>query len=273
MIFATQDAITKSLTADLAIGQIIMVRFVSFAIFATIFVALRPGFMRALRARRPYLQIIRSLLLVGEIMIFALALRALSLPLIHALFLTFPLMITALSLPVLGETVGWRRWIAVAIGFAGTLVILRPSVGSFEPASLLVLGCALVFSFYNLLTRLASRDDSFETSTLYAAVIGALVASVFGVASWQAPTGGQWFWLAILSITGISGHMLLIKALDWAPASILQPINFTIIVWGTILSIVFFDTWPDRLTIVGASIVIGSGLFITWREPRRHQTH
>ncbi|MEO1018697.1 MAG: DMT family transporter, partial [Pseudomonadota bacterium] len=247
----------------------IMVRFVAFAIFAAVFVAVRSDLLQAARASRPGLQILRSLLLVSEILIFAAALRSLSLPLTHALFLTFPLMITALSVPVLGEPVGWRRWLAVVVGFIGMLVILRPGIGEFEPASLLILGCALIFALYNLLTRMASRHDSFETSILYVALIGAIVASLAGLASWKAPTSHQWMLLTMLSIAGISGHMLLIKALEWAPAATLQPLNYSMIVWGTLLSIIFFKTWPDGPTIIGAMIVIGSGLFITWREQRR----
>ncbi len=268
-IFAAQDGITKILTADLAIGQIVMVRFLSFAVFAIIFVSARGDLRQSIRTRKPFLQVLRSALLIGEIMIFALALRYLPLPTIHALFLTFPLMVTALSVPILEETVGWRRWLAVIIGFLGTLIVIRPGLSSFDPAALLMIGSSFVFALYNILTRMVSRYDSFETSTLYTGVVGAIIGTVIGLTLWQWPTPQQWLLLGMLSVTGISGHMLLIKALEWAPAATLQPINFSIIFWGTIFSIVVFSTWPDSFTILGAAIVIASGLYISWRESMR----
>lgn len=265
-IIACQDGLTKFLIRDYPVAQIVMFRFWMFTGFALIFVSMRGGVAAAVRSRRPVLQIFRSLVFVGEIGLFAFGLHYLGLAEMHALIATFPLMATALAIPVLGEAVGWRRWLGVGIGFAGTLTILRPGMGVFQVAALIPLGCAFLFAIYNLTTRLVSFRDSFETSTLYMAAIGCVAATIVGLPQWRAPGAEGWLLLVIFSAMGIVGHMLFVKALQYAPASLLQPFNYTLLVWAALIGFTVFGEIPDRWTIAGAALVVAGGSYVIWRE-------
>ena len=265
-VIACQDGLTKILIRDYPVAQIVMIRFWFFTGFAVIFVSMRGGVAAAVRSRRPLLQIFRSLVFVGEIALFAFGLHYLGLAEMHALIATFPLMVTALAIPVLGEHVGWRRWLGVAIGFAGALVIIRPGLGLFQPAALIPLGCAFLFAVYNLTTRLASFHDSFETSTLYMAAVGCIAATIFGMAQWRAPDADGWLLLIVFSALGTVGHMLFVKALEYAPASLLQPFNYTLMVWATLIGFAVFNEMPDLWTVAGAALIVGGGGYVIWRE-------
>ena len=267
-VFAAQDGITKVLVRDHAPAQIIMVRFWAFAIFAIVFAAMRGGLGAAVRSKTPGLQIVRSVLLILQMMVFALGLRYLGLADAHALFAIYPLMATALAMPILGEHVGWRRLMAVGVGFLGALVIIRPGLTVFDPAGFIQLSAALGFAFYSLLTRKVSFRDSFATSILYLGIVGAIAATAIGLPFWTTPDGDALLLLLILSTTGIVGHLLLIKALEYAPATLLQPFNYTSLVWASLIGFTVFGEIPDRWTIAGAMLIVGAGGYVVWRERR-----
>lgn len=265
-IFAAQDGITKVLVRDYAPPQIIMVRFWAFAIFAVIFAAMHGGVGPAIRSKTPVLQICRSVLLILQMMAFALGLRYMGLADAHALFATYPLLATALAAPILGEHVGWRRLMAVGVGFMGTLVIIRPGLTLFDPAGLIQLAAALGFAIYSLLTRKASFRDGFATSILYLGIFGAIAATIIGLPFWKTPTESDLVLMLILSVTGIVGHLFLIKALEYAPATLLQPFNYTSLVWASLIGFTIFGEIPDSWTIAGAALIVGAGGYIVWRE-------
>lgn len=264
--FACQDTATKVLAQSYAIPQVIMVRFWAFAAFTVLYAASRGRLKEAARSRRPWLQIFRCLLIVAEMIAFNTGLRYLGLAESHALFAVFPLMATALAVPILGERVGWRRWFGVLAGFAGALVIIRPGLGVFQAAALIPLVAALGFAAYNLVTRLASFSDGFGTSLLYMGVVGALASTAVGLPMWRTPDAGGWMLLAFVSATGIVGHMLLIKALEFAPATLLQPFNYSLLVWASLLGFLVFGELPDIWTVLGAAIIVGAGGYVIWRE-------
>ena len=270
--FAVQDAITKQLIQSLSVFQIVSVRFFFFALFAVVFAARRTGLREGLRSASPLLQVVRGLLIMAEISLFAVTIGHMGLAEMHALFACFPLLITALSVPMLGEHVGWRRWIAVALGFAGTLVIIRPGAGVFDPWALGALGAACLFAIYNILTRQVSRRDRFETSLLYFGIAGFLGSLVFAVFTWQTPEPLESVLLLAISVTAIIGHLCLIKALELVPAVILQPFNYFVLVWAIILGYLLFGEVLDPVTLVGAAIVVASGVFIARREYRLERT-
>lgn len=266
LTFASQDAITKSLAQDLAVAQIVMVRFWLFAAFATALIARRPGGIpQAARARRPWLQILRATIFVVEVGLFAWVVGRLPLSTAQAIFAACPLLVTALSPVLLGERVGWRRWLAVAAGFAGVLVIIRPGEGFLDPVSLLALFGTLLFAIYSILTRLLAQEDRFETSYGYVAWVGCLLATLVGPFLWQPPTTGQVTGLLVLGCTGILGHMLLMKAYELTRASVLQPFSYTQLVWGIVIGMLVFNEYPDALMLTGAAIVVGAGL-VAMRE-------
>ncbi|KAA3633957.1 MAG: DMT family transporter [Proteobacteria bacterium] len=268
LLFASQDAITKHLTATVSIAQIVFVRFFFFSVFAIVFASRRGGVSSALASRSSVLQGARGGLIVAEIAVFALALRHLGVAEAHVLFASFPLMVTALSSPVLGERVGWRRWAAVVCGFIGTVLILDPGGGVFKAEALIALFAALLFALYNLVTRRTGRHDRFETSLLYFGLVGLAVSALVAPFFWRSLNGEELAWLGTLTATSITGHLLLIKALQLAPAVVLQPFNYFLLVWAIAVGYVVFGEVLSAMDLVGASIVVGSGLFITLRNKK-----
>lgn len=268
-IFASQDGITKTLIGQYEAPQILLVRFVAFALFVTAWVARRGGIRKAAATKRPVLQIVRCLLIAAEIGLFAWIVHYMPLADVHALFASAPLMITALSVPILGEVVGIRRWSAVGVGFIGVLIILRPGLTAVQPVAMLVLLGSLMFALYVVLTRLVSRDDSSETSLFYMAWVGFFFSAFIGPFYWTWPDLEGWLWLFALTCTSITGHVLFVMALKEAPAAVLQPYQYTILVWAAIFGFVFFGDIPDMPTIIGASIIVASGLYMLYREQIR----
>lgn len=261
LTFASQDALTKLLAQDLAVAQIVMIRFWLFAGFATVLIANRPGGLRrAVRARRPWLQILRASIFVVEVGIFAWVVARMPLSTAQAIFAACPLLVTALSPLVLGERVGRLRWLAVLVGFLGVLIILRPGGGFFDPVGVWALVGTAMFAVYSLLTRLLAQEDRFETSYGYVAWIGCLLASLVGPLLWIAPSTDQILGLLVLGCTGIFGHMLLMKAYELAPASVLQPFSYTQLVWGAVIGVLVFGEQPEPAVLLGAGIVVVAGI-------------
>ncbi len=266
LFFAGQDAVTKHLTETLPIAQIIFVRFFFFAIFALVFAASRVGIRTAFVSSRPGLQILRGLLIVSEISLFAWCLHFMGLAQMHAIFASFPLVITVLSIPILGEQVGWRRWMAVGIGFIGTLIIIQPGSGEFNRYAVLVLFCVVMFAVYNILTRKVSRHDHFETSLMYFGVVGFIVSALVIPFYWQPISSSEFIWLLIISTTSIAGHLLLIKALELTPAVILQPFNYFVLVWAIGIGYFAYQEVLGVVVLIGAGLVVFSGIYIARRE-------
>lgn len=264
--FSFQDATTKHLTDSLHAWQIVSIRFFFFSLFALIYGAKTIGLQNAFRSNNTPLQFLRGILIVSEIALFAFVLSKMGLAEMHAIFACFPLMITALSGPMLGEQVGWRRWLAVLIGFIGALIILKPGTGVFNPYAIYALLTAAMFAVYSIWTRKVSRKDTFETSMLYFGVAGFIFSLFFVPFYWIALTTNDVFFLFISCSTSILGHCLLIKALELTPVVILQPFNYFILVWAMIMGYVVFGEVLDGLTLVGIAIVVASGVFIARRE-------
>ncbi|MFX4221395.1 MAG: DMT family transporter [Thalassobaculum sp.] len=271
--FAGMDAVSKTLTMDYSVAQILWVRFGFFAAFATV-LAWRSGrkagdgggLLNRFRTTRPLFQIARALLLVAEIGCFILAFRYMQLAETHAIGAVFPLVITALSALWLGERVGLRRWTAVAIGFLGMLVILRPGLAVFDVVALLPFAGAVMFAVYQVMTKVLSRTNSSETILLYTGWVGFAAMSLFGPFDWQWPDARGWGLLVLAGLLGAIGHATVIKALEVTPASVLQPFNYTLLVWATGIGFVVFGDLPDLWTVAGATIIVSSGLYVWWRE-------
>ncbi|WP_426112875.1 DMT family transporter [Pseudomonas sp. DSP3-2-2] len=261
LIFASQDGITKVLVKDLPVAQLMMVRYWVFVVFALGYAAYRGGVRASIGSRHPWQQVVRALVGVADVALFAVGLRYLGLAEMHALYAVFPLMTLALAGFMLGEFIGIRRWVAAAIGFSGTLVILRPGAGVFELVALIPLVSAAGFALFNVLTRRISQHDSFATNTLYMAVVGAITATFVGLPGWVAPTGSEWVLLGIVSLTGVVAQLLLIQSLRYATAGTLQPFNYALLVFATLIGFAVFGEIPDTWTVVGAVLVILGGMY------------
>ena len=189
-------------------------------------------------------------------------------PLADVVAITFiaPLLITALSVPFLGERVGLRRWIAVFVGLAGMLVIVRPGSGLFQVAALLPILVAVFAAAYQIITRLISHRTQPINSVFYTAIVGAIVMSAIVPFFWQTPSPGQWLMLLGAGLMGGLGHWAIILAYQRAEAPLVAPFAYTELIWATILGLTFFGDFPDLWTFVGAAIIAASGIYILRRE-------
>lgn len=152
------------------------------------------------------------------------------------------------------------------MGFLGTLIILQPGTELFNPYAILPLFGALLYALYNLLTRQVSKHDSFATSLVYFGIIGTLSSGVFAISQWEAvDTNASWL-LLCLCATSVVGHILLIKALQLTEAVVLQPFQYLILPWAILIGYVAYGESLDLITLLGASIVVGSGVFVAYRE-------
>jgi drug/metabolite transporter (DMT)-like permease len=265
LLFACMDAGSKQLAADYSIVQILWLRFLSLVVIAA-WLARRQGGTAAFRTRHFWLQGARSLLLVVEIGLFIWTITVLPLANAHAILAVTPLLVTALSVPLLGERVGIRRWSAIGVAFVGMLIILRPGFGVMHPMALVALLCAAMFALYQILTRIVSRADPSLTTLFYTALVGAAGLTVVGPFHWTMPDAAGWALFGLVAALGASGHFLLIKALQLAPASTLQPYSYTILIWATVVGFLLFGNLPDLATVAGALIIAASGMYTFTRE-------
>lgn len=264
-VLASMDAVAKHLTETLAAPQILAVRFWIFLTFSSL-IASRRGLRQAAHSKNPRLQIVRTLVLVVEMTMFLVAFSFLPLAEVHAIAAVSPLIVMALAAIFLGERIGPRRWTAVAVGFLGVMLIIRPGAGVFDPISLLALAGAFGWATYQVLLRAVARIDQPDTTTLYTAGIGVICFTIAAPFFWKSPSLETWGWLAAVGILGSVGHFLLPAAFKFAPASTLQPFAYTMPVWAVFLGWAVFNHIPDFWTLAGGSIVICSGLFALWRE-------
>jgi drug/metabolite transporter (DMT)-like permease len=211
------------------------------------------------------IQTLRGLLLATEICVMVLGFVKLGLVESHAIFACYPLLVAALSGPILGEAVGWRRWVAIGIGFIGVLVILRPGIGVFSPFAILPMASAIMFAVYGLLTRFAARKDSAATSFFWTGVVGAVAMTIVGIWYWEPMTRPDWIWMGALCITGASGHFLLIKTYEVAEASAVQPFAYLQLVFATMIGIAVFGETLSTPVAIGAVIVVSAGVFALLR--------
>lgn len=266
-IFAMQDGLSRHLAENYSIFTVVMLRFWFFAGFVLILASRQAGGIRAAAAtRQPLVQVFRGVLLVAEVCIMVAAFTILGLIESHAIFTIYPLLVAALSGPVLGERVGWRRWAAIGAGFAGVLVILRPGTQVFSLAALIPLLAALLFALYGLLTRYVARQDSAAVSYFWTGVAGAVAMTPLGLYFWQPMTPADWGWMLALCLCASTAHYTLIRALELAEASAVQPFAYLQLVFASGVGFLVFGEQLRTNVAIGAAVVVGAGLFALWRE-------
>ncbi|TGN62315.1 DMT family transporter [Paracoccus liaowanqingii] len=267
LIFAFQDVFSRILGGGYPPVLVVMIRYWVFAVFVIALVARQPGGLkRAIRTKRPLTQIARGVILALEVTLMVEAFVQLGLIETHAVFSVYPLLVAALSGPVLGESVGWRRWTAIVIGFTGILVILNPGGGVVSMAALLPFAAALMFALYGLLTRHVSRDDPAMVSFFWTGISGAVAMTLIGIWDWQWLAPVDWIWMACLCACGMSSHYLMIRSYELAEASALQPFAYTQLVWVSFLGVWLFDETLRSNVVIGAAIVVAASLFTLWRQ-------
>ncbi|NNE51494.1 MAG: DMT family transporter [Sulfitobacter sp.] len=273
-VFALQDGLSRHLASEYNVLMVVMIRYWFFAAFV-IAIARRKagGIGAAAQTSQPILQAFRGLLLAAEICVMVVAFTILGLVESHAVFTCYPLLVAALSGPVLGERVGWRRWAAIAVGFVGVLIILQPGMTVFDPAAIVPLISAAMFALYALLTRYAARQDSAATSFFWTGTVGALAMTAVGLWFWEPMTGPDWFYMACLCVTGVSGHWLLIKCYEVAEASAVQPFAYLQLVFAALIGISLFGETIRTNVAIGAGLIVAAGLFTFWRERQQRLAH
>ena len=266
-VFAMQDGISRHLAGEYNVLMVVMIRYWFFAAFVVAVGARKAGGLRnAAATSQPWIQAFRAVLLVSEICVAIWGFTVLGLVESHAVFACYPLLIAALSGPVLGEKVGWRRWMAIGVGFVGILIILEPGFGVFQPGAVIPLVSALMFAVYGLLTRYVARRDSSATSFFWTGTVGMVAMTAVGMWYWEPMTGSDWLWMGLLCLTGAGGHFLLIKCYEVAEASAVQPFAYLQLVFASTLGILIFGETLRTNVIIGAVLIVMAGLFTLWRE-------
>ena len=267
IVFASQDGLSKYLATEYNVYMVVMIRYWFFAAFIMTISSRKPGGVKQVaKTKTPLLQIFRSLVLVAEMCVTVLAFTLLGLAETHAIFASYPLIIAMLSGPILGEHVGWRRWLAICVGFFGILIILNPGNGIFSPYALVPLAGAILFALYGLLTRYAGQYDISSTSFFWTGTVGCIAMTAIGLNFWDPVSQADWSIMLILSASGMLGHFLLIKCYEVAEASAVQPFAYLQLIWASLIGVIIFGEKITTNVLLGACIIVGAGLFTLWRE-------
>jgi drug/metabolite transporter (DMT)-like permease len=240
-----------------------------FGFLFTVPFAIRDSGIRALVPADTKLHAGRASLIIAATGFFFLALRYLSIADTLAIFFVQPLIVTSLSPLVLGEHVGWRRWLAVSVGFAGTLIIIRPGFRTFSSGMLFALVAGFSLALYMLITRRISGRTPALITTLRTNMAGAAITCLILPFTWVTPHLAQWGLFLLLAFIAGFGHFLIVRAYDHAEASLLAPLAYAEMIMATAAGWWFFGDFPDRWTFVGVGILIVSAVYISIRERGR----
>ena len=264
--FATGDTMLKVALRTYSLEQSMMIRMALMVLVALAVAHFRGSVTRAFRSGQPWMQVARGGVLLLDTIGFSLALGQIGLSGAHSIYSTVPLFVTALAVPLLGEKVGWRRWSAVAVGFAGALLIIQPGSGVFHTVALFALGGAFFGSLYSIFTRIASRTDPPETSIFFVALIGFICFAPFGIWKWVQPDLTGILLFAGMTVASLIGHTCVIRALTRTEATVLQPFQYVVLATATTYGVLIFNEQIEPLKLLGTAIVVASGLYVAWRE-------
>jgi drug/metabolite transporter (DMT)-like permease len=265
LFLVVNDAMAKWLIAHYGPLQVIFLRNL-LALPMIAVMVLSVGGWPALRTRHLRVHALRGLLLVCGACAFFLSLRTLPLAEATSLFFAAPIFITALSVPLLGEHVGWRRWTAVIVGFAGVLIVVRPGAAAFQPASVLVVATALLYAVAMIGTRWIDRSESVWTMMFYVVLFPMLFSGLVAPLQWQTPALSHVPVFAGIAVFGATGMTLISHAFRLAPAAIVAPFDYTALVWASLLGWLLWGEIPGIWTYAGAAVIVASGIYIIIRE-------
>ena len=265
LLFAANDTLARWLVGAYAVGQLVLVR--SIAGLAVMTPSLWRAGIRAVRlAPRPGLQLVRGVLSTLESALFFYALTELPVAEVIAYYLAAPIYVTALSPWLLGERVGWRRWTAVAVGFSGVLLALHPSPAGLSTGALCALTGSVAYALFLISTRrLAGTDGSvlMGVQLIAALLLGATLVAVQG---WAPPGLRDLVLMLVLGVGSLAGNLCVNRALRLAPASVVTPFSYSMIVWGLLFGWLFLGELPAPPALAGAAVIVGAGLAIFVRE-------
>lgn len=268
-IFSLQDGISKHLGTQYPAVFITMIRYWAFAGFAVVLAAQARGGLRVTaRSKSPGLQVARGALLATQIVMSIICFAVIGLARTQAIYAATPLVATVLSVIFLRERSSPLRWLAVGMGFAGVLLILKPQGDFFDPTVLLAVLAAVMFAVYVVMTRLAGTRDPPITSFFYTGTVGCAVICLIGPFYWTNMLPADWAWMATLCLTSITSHYLLIRAYNILDASAVQPLSYLSVVYASVMGPVVFHETVALTTFLGAAVVIAAGLLSISAERR-----
>ncbi|WP_135506690.1 DMT family transporter [Roseovarius aestuariivivens] len=290
MCFSLNDVGIKFLSGGYALHQIVFIRSaIGLLTFSAIFLPIYG--LRVLRTWRPGAHLLRGVCVVGANTCLFLGLAAMPIADAVAVFFISPLVITVFSVIFLGETVGARRWGAIAVGFAGVLVIVKPGTSAFQVAALLPMAAAVLYAVIHMVARKVGGTESAATMAVYIQITFLLACSLIGLSigdgrfaaqdhpsltflfrAWGPVDPGDWWLLVLLGVSGVLGGFFISQAYRISEAAFAAPFEYVAMPMAIMWGVTVFGTWPDRTAWIGIALILGSGLYLIWRESRKDQT-
>ena len=265
-MFSLMDTAMKLLAAHYPAMQVAALRSLSSLPLVCAYVAWRGGFKTMMRARWS-LHVLRGALGIGMLALFAYGLKKLSLAEAYSVFFIAPALITAMSVFFLKESVNLARWIAIVVGLGGVLVVLRPEGGGFLTlGGLAILGSAVCYAISAIAARILARTDNTQQMMFWLMLLMALGATVLAAPEWVGLDPGHLWLLCALAVSGFFGQLAITEAFSHGEASVVAPFEYSALAWGVAIDWLLWQTLPDGYTLVGAAIIIGSGLYLIRHE-------
>jgi len=263
-LFALNDAMGKWLVTNFSVGQVLLVRSLGSFIILGPLIA-RQGPAQLVRVELKGLQVLRVLLATLDVGLFYAAVAYLPLADVMTFYMAGPIYVAALSHFFLNERIGWRRWLAVFVGFCGVVIALRPSSAMLSLPSLFGIVGSLSFAVTLVLNRYL-RNTSDTTLVTWQMIAALLVGAVLSIGTWQPTTPVDLGGMLTLGVVASCAHLLITRSLKLAPASLLAPLQYSLLIWAIALGYLFFGDLPDLYVITGATIIVVAGLFIFHRK-------
>ena len=273
-MFSTMDGVSRYLAENNNVFTLVTMRYWFIAIVMAITcLFVKDSFQKILYTKQPFTQFSRGLILSLNNCLVVYTFTLLGLVETHAIIACYPLIVAGLSVPFLGEKFGWRRWTAIFVGFVGVIIILRPTTNVISEGAIYALVGAIMFAVYLILTRYVSRLDKAITSFFWAGIGGSVTMTIISFFIWEDILKEDLLWLLIMCLLSASSHFMMVKTLQVAEASVIQPFSYLQLVFGSIIGVTIFSESIDSMIVVGVTIVIGAGLFTAWREYiKKHTT-
>jgi drug/metabolite transporter (DMT)-like permease len=269
-MFSAMDGVSRFLAERNNVFTLVTMRYWFIAmimIISCLFIKI--SLTKILYTKQPYKQFTRGLILSLNNCLVVYTFTLLGLVETHAIIACYPLIVAGLSVPFLGEKFGWRRWTAIFVGFVGVIIILRPTTNIISEGSIFALIGAVMFAVYLILTRYVSRQDSAITSFFWTGIGGTVTMSIISFFIWNNIPEEDYLWLFIMCLLSASSHFMMVKTLQVAEASVIQPFSYLQLVFGSIIGVTIFSESINSMIVIGVIVVIGSGLFTTWREYKK----
>ena len=266
-LFSSMDGVSRFLAQNNSVLSLVSFRYWFVSLLMLIpCLFIKNFFKKIILTKKPFVQFSRGLILSVNNCIVIYSFTLIGLVETHAVIAFYPLIVAGLSVPFLGEKMGWRRWGAIAIGFFGVVIILRPSLDMFSAGAIIALLGAILFAIYIILTRYVSKEDDALTSFFWMGIGGTVTMCLVSLFTWENIEQEYWIWLLSMCIISASSHFLMVKTLNIVQASVIQPFSYLQLVFASIIGVTFFSETVHSIIILGTTIVISAGLFTFWRE-------